>query len=63
MVTLILLGASFAAVYGLSVAQYDSQQKAAANADAGTDYISIIISVVISLINIVLGRNFNLIQR
>ncbi len=57
-VTLILLGGSFAAVYGLSLAQYNSQQAAAANANSGMEYLSIIISVLISLINIILGRIF-----
>lgn len=56
LVTLILLGISFAAVYGLSVAQFNSQQASASNAEAGTDYLSILISIVISLINVILGQ-------
>ena len=56
LVTLILLGLSFAAVYGLSIAQYNSQLASASDADAGTDYLSILISIVISLINVVLGQ-------
>lgn len=48
-VTIILLGASFAAVYGLSLEQKNN---------ANNRFISIIISLVISIINIVLGRKF-----
>ena len=48
-VTLLLLGISFAAVYGLSQAQTSNK---------GNQILSLIISLVISLINVVIGRNF-----
>ena len=51
-VTLILLGASFAAVYGLSQAQLEYENNRA---------LSLALSLVISLINVVLGRKFCLI--
>ena len=50
LVTAILLGVSFAAVYGLSRAQLNNK---------GNQVISLIISLVISLINVILGRNLS----
>ena len=52
-VTFILLGVSFAAVYGLSLAQENETDAT----------LSLIISLIISLINVVLGRKHVLIQR
>ena len=49
-VTIILLGISFAAVYGLSVAQVNN---------AGNTALAFLISMVISIINIILGRTIS----
>ena len=46
-ITIIILGLSFLAVYGLSVAQLNN---------AGNSFLSILISLVISLINILISR-------
>lgn len=48
-VTAIILGLSFLAVYGLSIAQRDN---------ANNRFLSILISLVISLINIIITRIF-----
>lgn len=47
LVTICLLGASFGAVYGLSIAQI---------ANEGNSIISLLISIVISLINVIIGQ-------
>ena len=49
LVSIILLGGSFGAVYGLSQAQL---------ANATDRILSLVISIIISLINVILGRNF-----
>lgn len=46
---MIMLGLSFLAVYGLSLAQQQNQTNSA---------LSTIISIVITLINIIISRNF-----
>ena len=47
LVTCCLLGASFGAVYGLSLAQIENQ---------GNQVLSVIISLVISIINVIIGQ-------
>ena len=56
-VTLVVIGASFAAVYGLSVVQ------TRVNKSNKNQYISILISLVISIFNIILIRTLSLTQR
>ena len=51
-ITIILLGVSFAAVYGLSQAQLENESNRA---------LSLVISLIISLINVILGRKYMLI--
>lgn len=48
-ITFLLLGLSFAAVYGLSIAQVENTENT---------LLSLAISVIISLINVILGRNY-----
>ena len=51
-VTIIMLGVSFAAVYGLSLAQVNN---------SSNRYLSTLISLLISLINIIISRTYYLI--
>jgi len=52
-IAMITLGGSFAAVYGLSKVQYDLNNKVSR---AASSYISGLISLCISLINIIIGQ-------
>lgn len=52
--TVLILGLSFLAVYGLSEAQVKN---------SNDRFISILISLIISLINIIISRNYHLIGR
>lgn len=54
-ITAVLLGACFAAVYGLSQAQKTVE---ADKNDSNSRYLSIAISITISVVNIILGRNY-----
>jgi hypothetical protein len=59
-ISILVLGASFGAVYGLSKVQTDY---AKTHSDVSNQYISILISLCISIINIIIQRNFILTQR
>ena len=54
--TIALLGVSFAIVYGLSVRQNELTK--VDQTDDASRYLSIVISVVIALINVILGRKY-----
>lgn len=61
--TLALLGGSFGIVYGLSVKQNELTANSASTNDPMSRYLSIAISLVIAVVNVVLVRNFYLTQR
>ena len=58
--TIALLGGSFGIVYGLSVKQNELTANNASNNDPVARYLSIAISLVIAVVNVVLVRNFYL---
>jgi hypothetical protein len=63
-VTAVLLGVCFAIVYALSSEQKRIKRiQGNVEASGSSRILSIVISIVISLVNIILGRNYLIIQK